>query len=90
MSDHPLTQLAAAGYDTSHIKVNLLGHDGNIFAIMGTCAKKMKRAKVPQIVIDQFVQEIQSSDSYDHAIQVVFRWFDVTAGCRCFGGCDDE
>ena len=57
--------------------VNLSNHDGNSFAIIGTCHRTLKRAGYSRNEIDTFTKEVTAGD-YDHVLQTVFRWFDVT------------
>lgn len=59
------------------IQVQLVGEDGNAFAIIGRCLSAMKRAKLSQSEIDQFRTEATSGD-YDHLLQTAIRWFTVS------------
>lgn len=59
------------------VRVPLQGMDGNAFAIIGTVQSAMKRAKLPQSVCDEFRAEATSGD-YNHLLQTVMRWVDVT------------
>jgi hypothetical protein len=58
-----------------HIKVKLVGEDGNAFAIMGRVSKAMRRADVPKSEIDQFYKEATSGD-YNHLLQTCMSWVD--------------
>lgn len=60
-----------------HIEVELLGHDGNAFAIIGRCTKAMRRAGVDKATIDAFTKEAMSGD-YDHLLATAMEWFDVS------------
>jgi hypothetical protein len=58
------------------IRVELVGHDGNAFAIIGRVRQAMRRATVPAEDIDAFSKEATSSN-YDHLLQTVMIWVDV-------------
>jgi hypothetical protein len=60
-----------------NIEVELVGHDGNAFAIMGRVSKAMQRAGVDRDVIDQYTKESMSGD-YDHLLQVAMSYVNVT------------
>jgi hypothetical protein len=65
--------------DVKHpeIKVELIGQDGNAFMVLGLTMKALRRAKVPQTEIDEFMKEAQSGD-YDHLLATVMGWVTVT------------
>lgn len=58
------------------IEVELLGQDGNAFAILGAVKKALKRAGVPQTEIDAYMAEAMAGD-YDHLLQTTMRWVEV-------------
>lgn len=58
------------------IHVELLGQDGNAFMILGLVQRAMRKAKVPQEIIRQYVDEATSGD-YDHLLQVTMQWVEV-------------
>jgi len=58
------------------IEVELVGHDGNAFAIIGRVRKAMQRAKVPDEEIEKFKEEATAGD-YDHLLQTCMQWVDV-------------
>ena len=60
-----------------NIEVQLVGEDGNAFAIMGKVQKAMRRAGVPKPEIDQYLKEAMSGD-YDHLLQVTMEWVEVS------------
>lgn len=60
----------------TNVSVQLLGEDGNAFAIMGKVRKALKRAGYSKEFIDQYVQEATSGD-YDHLLQVTMRYVEV-------------
>lgn len=55
-----------------HVKVPLVGQDGNAFVILGRMQRALRHAKVPQAEIDDVMADAQSGD-YDHLLQVVMR-----------------
>ncbi|WP_270364122.1 hypothetical protein [Bacillus paranthracis] len=59
------------------IEVKLIGEDGNVFNLMGIVSKAMRRNGISKDEIEQFQNEVTSSDSYDEALQVMMRWVDV-------------
>ena len=59
------------------IEVELIGHDGNAFAVLGRVQKAMRRAGVSKEERDEFLAEAMSGD-YDHLLQTVTRWVEVT------------
>lgn len=58
------------------IEVELVGQDGNAFAIMASISQAMRRAKVPQAEIDQYLEESRSGD-YDNLLRTAMRWVSV-------------
>ena len=58
------------------IEVELVGRDGNAFAIMGAVSKALSRAKVPQAEIDKYLEESTSGD-YDNLLATATRWVTV-------------
>jgi len=59
------------------IKVQLVGSDGNAFAIIGAVRKALRRGGVPAEEITAFVNDATSGD-YDHVIQTAMKWVDVS------------
>lgn len=58
------------------IEVELVGQDGNAFAIMASVSKAMRRAQVPQAEIDEYLKESTSGD-YDNLLRTAMRWVSV-------------
>ena len=58
------------------IIVDLIGHDGNAFTVLGRCRKAAREAGLSEDEITTFMTEATASD-YDHLLQTVMRWFDV-------------
>lgn len=56
-----------------NITVQLVGEDGNAFAILGRVSRELRRAKVPKSEIDTFLEEATSGD-YDHLLATVTKW----------------
>jgi len=53
--------------------VDLVGEDGNAFAILGRVCKAMKRAGVEQKEVEKFTKEATSGD-YDNVLQTCMKW----------------
>ena len=58
------------------ITVELTGHDGNAFSVIGRCIKAMRAAGLAAGPIAAFQIEATSGD-YDGLLQTCLRWFDV-------------
>lgn len=58
------------------IEVELVGNDGNAFAIMGAVSKALKRAKVSEAEVKQYMAESMSGD-YDNLLRVAMAWVTV-------------
>ncbi len=56
--------------------LELLGHDGNAFGILGRAIKTLKRNHYSQARIDEFLDEAKSGD-YDHLLGTCMKWFEV-------------
>lgn len=56
--------------------VKLTGTDGNIFAVMGLCAKALKEAGQREQAA-KLVAEVIASGSYDKAIQTCMKFVQV-------------
>jgi len=57
--------------------LELVGSDGNAFAILGKAMKVMKRAGFSKEKIKEFRKEATSGD-YDNLLRVCSNWFDVS------------
>ncbi len=57
-----------------HVKVRLVGKDGNAFAILGRCKKAAERAGVTKKEIDAFLEEAMSGN-YNNLLCVCQKWF---------------
>jgi len=58
------------------ITVELVGKDGNAFAIMGAVSKALRTAGVSKEEIDEFMGEAMSGD-YDDLLQTCMNWVNV-------------
>lgn len=58
------------------VTVQLSGHDGNAFAIMGRVARALKQAGIPQEKIREYTDESMSGD-YDHLLITAMSWVEV-------------
>ena len=75
--------MATATIRYPHIKVRLVGEDGNAYAIMGRVSNALKRAGVPQEEVDAYFAESTSGD-YDNLLRTAMAWV------NCDGMGDDE
>ena len=66
----------AALPEGAHITVDLIGHDGNAFTVLGRCRKTARDAGLSEDEIATFMTEATAGD-YDHLLQTAMRWFDV-------------
>lgn len=60
-----------------NIEVDLVGQDGNAFAIMGAVSRALRRAGVSKEEIDIYLKESRSGD-YDHLLQTAMNWVEVS------------
>lgn len=58
------------------ISIDLVGEDGNAFAILSRCRRKMSRAGLPDDEIALFTTEATAGD-YDNLLSTVINWFSV-------------
>ena len=58
------------------IEVELVGENGNAFAILGRVSKALKRGGVSNEEVDIFLNEAKSGD-YDHLLQTTMKWVSV-------------
>ena len=59
-----------------NVKVHLVGHDGNSFAIVGRVGLAMRRAQVPEADIKAFMLEATSAD-LSHLLRTCLNWVGV-------------
>lgn len=55
----------------------LIGTDGNVFAIIGKVSRTLKRAGRPEEA-KRFVERVQACHSYDEALMVVEEFVEIT------------
>ena len=60
------------------VHVQLSGHDGNVFAIIGRVRRALVNAGAAQEQLDCFQAEVTNAGSYDEALLVVMRWVHVS------------
>jgi len=53
-----------------HVEVELVGQDGNAFAVLGAASKAMRQADIDKADIDEMMDEAMSGD-YNHLLQTV-------------------
>ena len=59
-----------------HIEVQLVGEDGNAYAIMGRVQRALRSHDIPKSEIDEYLEESMSGD-YDHLLCVAMQWVTV-------------
>lgn len=59
-----------------HISVQLTGQNGNAFYILGIIEKALRKNKIPQTEIDQFIKEATSGD-YDNLLRTCMKTVNV-------------
>jgi len=59
------------------IEVELVGHNGNAFMIIGSVTKALRREKVSREEIDLYTKEAMAGD-YDHLLRTTMEWVNVT------------
>jgi hypothetical protein len=59
------------------VEVELVGQDGNAFAIMGRVMAALKKAGVPKDEIDAYYKESTSGD-YDNLLRTACAWVSVS------------
>lgn len=60
-----------------NVKVKLVGHDGNAFAVIGRVRKAMRNTGLTQEQITEFVDEA-TSGNYDNVIQTCMKYVEVS------------
>lgn len=58
------------------IKVELVGQDGNAFAVLAAVRKELRRNDVSDKEIKEFFDEATAGD-YDHLLRTVMEWVTV-------------
>jgi hypothetical protein len=57
-------------------EVELIGNDGNAFAIIGACSKALRKAGNDKSVVDAFTKEATSGD-YNHLLATANTYCEV-------------
>jgi hypothetical protein len=60
-----------------NVKVQLVGEDGNAYAIMGRVSRALKDAGVSEEEIDLYMEESMSGD-YDNLLRTAYQWVTVS------------
>ena len=71
-----------------HLRLALIGEDGNAFAILGRARRLMLLHKCSEVQIESFFKEAQSGD-YDHLLQTCMRYFNCDWDDE-YGGSHDK
>jgi hypothetical protein len=58
------------------ITVELTGHDGNAFVVLGRCRQAAQQADLNDDQIAAFMAEAMEGD-YDHLLRTAMLWFDI-------------
>jgi hypothetical protein len=58
------------------VVVELVGADGNAFAILGAVQRALRKAGAPAEDVSAFMAEATGGD-YDHLLETTMRWVDV-------------
>ena len=58
------------------VRVQLVGEDGNAFAVLATVRMALRRAGVPEQEVLAFVREATAGD-YDELLRTCMRWVNV-------------
>lgn len=59
------------------IEVELIGHDGNSYAILGKVIKALRRGNVSPNEVEAFQAEAMDGD-YDHLLRTCMKWVNVS------------
>ena len=59
-----------------NITVELIGHDGNAFTVVGRCCKAARKAGLSEDEIATFTAAATAGD-YDHLLQTAMQWFEI-------------
>lgn len=59
------------------VEVELIGHDGNAFAILGKAMRALRRAGVEEETVEEYRKEATLA-GYDNLLAVTMEWVEVT------------
>lgn len=57
-------------------KCQLVGHDGNIFNLIGIASRTLKQAGLKEKA-DEMIKRITDSKSYDEALRIIMEYVEV-------------
>ena len=63
--------------DWRHVEVELTGHDGNAFAVLGRVRNALRSAGASEAEVSAFHSEATAGD-YDNLLATCMRWVDVS------------
>lgn len=75
-AQEPVKNMATPDQTVSRPKLKLLGHDGNIFAIMGH-ASRLLRANGQGKEADEMIQRVHDSDNYYKALGIISEYVET-------------
>lgn len=55
---------------------DLLGSDGNVFFLLGTCTRALKRAGL-RFEAEELARRVMDAQSYDEALQTMLQYVDA-------------
>ena len=58
------------------VEVQLIGQDGNAFAILGSVQRALRKAGASKDEINQYMEEAMSGD-YNHLLSTTMDWVEV-------------
>lgn len=70
-------EIRAAGVKYPGVEVELVGRDGNAFAVMGATIAALRNAKVPAEEISKYREQAMSGD-YNNLLQTTMCWVNVS------------
>ena len=59
------------------VTVQLVGEDGNVFAIIGAVGKGLRKGGYKELA-DEFVEKATNAESYDEVLRLAMEYVDVT------------
>lgn len=60
------------------VYVQLSGHDGNVFRIIGRVIGALRTGGAAQADVDEFWGEVSHAGSYDEALFIIMKWVNVS------------
>lgn len=59
------------------VKIATEGEDGNIFAVIGSVKRALRRNGVAEDLIDEFAADAAVAEDHDGCLEVIKQWVDV-------------